>query len=188
MTSKSIPISAVGVLLISFLSISRADIYPGDGGFQAICQEIIDDVAANSIPFRQLGSNGQLYVQETLTRAALCRRLTAQHNAKNSFYLGGAIVSTAECVAALTAPTPYGISDWNNWAGRHCGVWKSTDQSGSVTQTFTDHALWMNAAVTSSGFYRQNVIFVSRTQSCCVNGWNEAGGTVSKAIPNTRHT
>ena len=178
-------VSVVGVLLLSLLSLSMADIYPGDGGFQVICQEIIDDVAGNLITFRELvpctGSScsNQLQVREYLTRASLCNRLTAQHNSKNAAYLGGATVSSSQCQAALNAPAFYGTTEWNNWSGRHCGTWRSTDSSGTVTQTFTDHALW-NTAALSGGFARQTVTFLTR--SCCTEGWNESGGTVSQLM------
>ena len=59
----------------------------------------------------------------------------------------------------------------------------STDSSATVTQTFTDNALW-NTAVSSDGiqFVRQSVTFLTRTGIGCDNGWNESGGTVSQTI------
>ena len=178
--SKSVISSVVGALLITVISVSKADDYPGDAGFQAICQEIIDDVTADSIPFRRLGAGGVLIIHETPTKYALCQRLTTRHNSKNAAYLGGSMVNIPECVGAFAAPVTYGLAEWNNWAGLHCGAWRNVDEYCVVTQTFTDHARWNNAVTTTSGFYRQEVNFLSRTDPCCLNGWNEAGGTVSQ--------
>lgn len=181
----------IGALFLSTLSLTRADIWPGDGGFYDICVEIINDVNANSIRFRELVKSctstwwwktctNNIQVRETLTQATLCNRLTDQHNTNNAAYIGGASVSSSECQAALNGPALYGIPEWNNWSGRHCGTWKSTDSSGTVTNTFTDNALW-NTAVPSDGilYVRQSVTFLTRPGTCCDDGWNESGGTVS---------
>ena len=179
------------VVFLSTLSLTQADIWPGDDGFYDICVEIIDDVNGNSIPFRELVRSctgwwswrrcNYLQVRETLTRATLCNRLTAQHNTKNAPYIGRASVTSLECQSALLGPAIYGIPEWNNWSGRHCGTWRSTDSSGTVTQTFTDNAFW-NTAVPSDSipFVRQSVTFLTRAGTCCDNGWNESGGTVSR--------
>ena len=147
-----------GALLLTLVSLGKADVYPGEAAFQNICQEIINDVTGNSIEFKELvtvcsgwwGCSSTLQIRETLTCATLCNRLTAQHNTKNAPYIGGASVTSSECQSALLGPAIYGIPQWNNWSGRHCGTWRSTDSSGTVTQTFTDNALW-NTAVPSDG-------------------------------------
>ena len=161
-----------GALLLTLVSLGKADVYPGEAAFQNICQEIINDVTGNSIEFKELvtvcsswwGCSSTLQIRETLTRATLCNRLTAQHNTKNAPYIGGASVTSSECQSALLGPAIYGIPQWNNWSGRHCGTWRSTDSSGTVTQTFTDNALW-NTAVPSDGiqFVRQSVTFLTRS-------------------------
>ena len=189
MLSAATVVGVLGTLLFTVLSPCKADIYPGDGAFQDICQEIIDDVAANAIPFRHLvticggwwGCTDHLQVYETLTRQELCDRLTNQHNTNNALYLGGATVSSSECQAALLAPLFYTATEWNNWSGRHCGTWRSTDASGTVTQTFTDNALWNTAVPSSSvGFVTQSVTFLTRPGTCCDDAWNESGGLVSQ--------
>ena len=180
MLSAATVASVLGTLLL-VLGLSRADIYPGDGGFQDICEEIIDDVAGNAIPFRHLVTIcGGLQVYETVTQQELCDRLTDQHNTKNAVYLDGAMVDSSECLTALSNPLFYAAAEWNNWSGRHCGTWKSTDASGTVTQTFTDHALWNTAVPSASvGFVTQSVTFLTRPGTCCDDAWNESGGTVS---------
>ena len=126
-------------------------------------------MAGNSIEFKELvtvcsgwwGCSSTLQIRETLTRATLCNRLTAQHNTKNAPYIGASVTSS-ECQSALLGPATYRIPQWNNWSGRHCGTWRSTDSSGTVTQTFPDNAPW-NTAVPSDGiqFVRQSVTFLT---------------------------
>ena len=174
----------IGALFLSTLGPARADRWPGWTRFDDICREIIDDVVGNSIPFRELVNNygncwwwtceSYLQVHETLSRSILCDRLTQLHNSVNSAYLGGASVYSYECQNALNAPALYGLSDWNNWSGRHCGTWRNTDGTG----VFLDNAIWYAANPSSGyGYNRQSVTFLTR--NCCNNGWNESGGTVS---------
>ena len=159
------------------LGISKADIWPGDGGFYTICLEILNDVSGDAIRFRQ--SFDYMDIRETLSRFQLCDRLTTQHNTHNSVYLGGAGVTNSECVAALNSPLSYDTAEWNNWSGRHCGSWRSIGEDGTVGSPDTDHALW-NTAVPSGAYQRQSVTFLTRPGTCCDDGWNESGGTVSK--------
>lgn len=164
----------IGLFLISMLGISKADIWPGDGGFYDICLEILDDVSGDAIRFRQ--SFDYTDIRETLSRFQLCNRLTTQHNTHNSVYLGGAGVTNSECVAALNSPLSYDTAEWNNWSGRHCGSWRSIGGGGAVGSPDTDHALW-NTAVPSGAYQRQSVTFLTRPGTCCDDGWNESGGT-----------
>ena len=175
-----------GALLLTLLSLGKADVYPGDAAFQNICQEIVDGVAGNLIEFKKLvttcsgwlGCSSSLQIRETITRQTLCDRLTSKHNSNNAAYLGGTAISSSECQSALLAPASYGIPEWNRRSGRHCGTWRSTDSSGTVTQTFTDHALFSTAVQSGSiGVVRQSVTFLTRP-SCCNDAWTESGGNV----------
>ena len=158
---------------------ASADVYPGDVEFDRICREIILKTSQDSIQFWQLkkvckgwfsGCSYELQIREIVTQAAVCKVLTLQHNTNNAKYLGGVTVSVSQCVSALKMPALYGANSWNMWAGRHCGVWTSSN-----SQTFVDNALW-NAAQSGNGYVRQNVRFETRT--CCNEGWNASGGKV----------
>ena len=182
--------SMIGVVaLFCVLSICRADVYPGPVAFQDICQEIIGDVTADAIRLREFvtncGPSGctiSLQIRETLTQQALCERLTEQHNTHNAGHLGASMVTVTECDNAFESPLFYAPNSWNNWAGRHCGHWKNTNQCGTVTDTFTDHALWDMTDVSGgvNGFYTQSVMFLTRPGTCCNNGWNQSGLSVSQ--------
>ena len=82
-----------GTVFLCTLSLASADQWPGDGGFDAICREIIDDVARNAIQFRQLDGTGntrftcqnRLRVREVMSRIDLCNRLIAQHNIRYGY-------------------------------------------------------------------------------------------------------
>ena len=52
MQSAATVVGALGLLLLTALSLCGADIYPGDGVFRNIHQEMINNVAADSIPLR----------------------------------------------------------------------------------------------------------------------------------------
>ena len=178
-----VPSSMVlGLFIFSILAAqSKADIWPGSGGFYTICQEILSDVASDAIRFRQSFDYNQ--IREVLSKAQLCNRLVDQHNVHNMAYLGGAGVGYSECEDALDLNPPllYGIDEWDNWSGRHCGSWRTIDDDGIVSLPHTDHALWNPAAVPfGSAFRRQSVTFLTRSGTCCDNGWNESGGTVSQ--------
>ena len=117
------------VALFCVIGLCRADVYPGPVAFQSICQEIIDDVTADAIRFREFvttsGPSGytvSLQIRETLTQQALCERLTEQHNTHNAGHLGGSMVTVTECDNAFDSPLFYAPNRWNNWAGRHCGT------------------------------------------------------------------
>ena len=165
--------SSLCTLLVAAVCVGlvTGDQWPGSGGFYDICVEIIDDVNGNSIPFRELSSN-QLTERERLSRSQLCNRLTNQHNTHNSGFIA-ASVSQAACSNALLSPALYQTADWNQWAGKHCGTWYSSDGS-----TFPDHANWNNAGI-QSGFHHQDVNFFGRSCQTCHDGWNESGGGVS---------
>lgn len=175
-------------LLLTVFDPAAADIWPGRSTYDGICLEIINDAAANSIPFRKLvttcsgwwwwrSCRNQLVVQETISRFTLCNRLVQQHNTYNQVFIGGVSLTTSVCQTALNSPARYSISEWNNWSGRHCGTWTSTTGSG---ETFNDEAYWSTAVPAANiGFYRQDVTF-DRSGSCCDDAWNESGGNVSK--------
>lgn len=173
---------------LSLLGVGSADIYPGDADFQDICQEIINIVAANSVPFQDLvtvcsgwwGCISTLHVRETLTQTAICRRLVKRHTVSNQAYLGGSKVTLSECTGAFASPVSYEIADWNKWYGRHCGSWNNVDSStGMVSQTFIDHSL-RSVAISVANLNRQDVTFYSRPGTCCNDAWTESGGGVSQ--------
>ena len=178
------------VVALLLMTTTRADVWPGQAGYDAICQEIIDDTEANIIPFRRLVRScsgwwgwrcrNKLETRETLSRLRLCNRLVQQHNTYNSAFLSGANVSSFQCLTAFSSPALYGVAQWNNWAGRHCGTWTNTAGSGA----FDDEAYW-NTAVPSPniGYHRQAVTF-DRPGTCCDSGWNESGGSVSPSTAN----
>ena len=116
----------------------------------------------------------------------MCQILVARHNTRAASFIGGITISELECQSALLAPQVYLPADWNRWAGRHCGTWKQLDDNGVITQTFIDNALWHPAITTYNSnfnqyFYKQNVVF-DRPGTCCDDGWNESGGSVSRHI------
>ena len=178
-------VTTTAIVLFSLLWVSRADYWPGDAQFQTICRTIIDEVNANTIRRRGLGSNGQIEVHETLTQEQLCDRLTVQQSLKNRNFLGGSIITSDECMDAFQSPKLYRPVDWNQWRGRHCGEWQQTSSYGGedVGLAERDNALWHYAGQYVKGgdvFYRQNVQFFGR-HSCCEDGWNESGGSVSSS-------
>lgn len=74
---------ATGAVILCTLSLASADKWPGDGAFDALCREIIDNVARNAIQFKSMdmaGStrftcNNQLRTREVISRSSLCNRL-----------------------------------------------------------------------------------------------------------------
>ena len=178
--STTVTTAGIAVLLC-VLSTSWADYWPGDAEFQNICRTIIDEVSSNCIRRRGLGSGGQIEVHETLTRQQLCDRLVLQHETHNAAYLWHSSVTTDECLDVLSGePEFYTPEKWNNWRGRHCGSWQSTDGAGgaNVGMAERDDALWNYAQLSYGIYYRQTVDF-TRRDPCCEDGWNESGGTVS---------
>ena len=182
--------TAAVVAILSILSLASADIYPGDAVFQNICQEIINSMAADSVPFKELvtvcsgwwGCTSTLQLRETLTKATICQRLVDRHTTSNEAYLGGA-VTLIECTSAFAAPDPYGVEHWDQWYGRHCGAWRNVDNSGTVIQTFTDHSLRSLAGPGASpGFFRQDISLFNRPP-CCNTAWTESGPSVSSIEP-----
>ena len=179
-------------LLITVFDQTAADVWPGRDTYDAICLEIINDAAANAIPFRRLvrtcsgwwwweTCRNRPEVHETVSRFTLCDRLVQQHNSYNQALLGVAALTVFECHNALSSPAHYGIVEWNNWSGRHCGTWTSTAGSGG---TFNDEAYWSTAVPAANiGFYRQDVTF-DRPGICCDDAWNESGGDVSQQSMN----
>ena len=175
------------ILALSVAGITSADVYPGDTAFQSICQEIINNVAANSVTFWNLvtvcnppwGCYGTLQERETLTRVNLCARLVQHNSYSNEAFLGGAEVTVGECMGAFNAPVSYGVAEWNMWTGRHCGVWRNVNSNGGVSLPFTDNSLRNAAGPSSSpGVYRQDLSLLNRP-SCCNTAWTESGGAVS---------
>ena len=189
-------LSSLCTILVTALCVGlvAGDQYPGQFTFYDICAEIIDDVSGNSIHFRRLqntckfkprpqprltiprlASRGcyRLVERERLSRFQLCDRLVTQHNDHNSGFIGASVSLTACTANALLNPLPYQAADWNQWAGKHCGTWYSSD--GDV---FPDNAIWNNAGI-QGGFHHQEVNFLGRTCVNCHDGWNESGGGVS---------
>ena len=162
---------------------SLADIFPGSTRYHDICLEIINGVASNSIEFKQRYPPCPLLncqPAETISRSVLCQRLVSVHNVHAASYIGGIFIYPWDCLTALASTQPYLAADWSNWAGKHCGKWWQIDGSGSV---FVDNAVWHSPTTTydiatGETFYRQDVVF-DRYGTCCDDGWNESGGTVS---------
>ena len=151
----------LGLFIFSILAAqSKADIWPGDCNFYTICQEILSDVASDAIRFRQSFDYNQ--IREVLNKAQLCNRLVVQHNVHNMAYFGdpGEGVGYSECEDALDLNPPllYGIDEWDNWSGRHCGSWRTIDDNGNVCPPHTDHA---PAAVPLGSV--QSVTFLTRS-------------------------
>ena len=174
----------IGALILAMAGSSSADVYPGDDAFDELCREISINVTKNSIHLWELkkeckgwwsGCTYYLKVRDVLTKASICNKLTAQHNSHNAAYIDGVTISSTQCVAAMTAPKFYNAENWNEWSGKHCGTWKSTNAKGAVTMTFIDNAQWYSAQPMGI-YFRQSVKFLTR--KCCTAGWNASGGKV----------
>ena len=159
-------LSSLCTILVTALCVGlvAGDQYPGQFKFYDICLEIINDVIANNIRFREL-QNSQLVQREQLSRYELCDRLVTQHNTHNSGFIGASVSLTDCSTNALLNPLPYQAADWNQWAGKHCGTWFNSD--GNV---FTDNANWNNA-ILLNGFHHQEVNFFGRNCVNCHDGW-----------------
>ena len=171
--------------LLLLARVSLADILPSQCRYRQICEEIVSGVDNDLIHFRQADPpcsqpNCPL-AEPPRSRQHVCQRLISKHNLRAASFIGGTIIYTWDCLAALSSPQPYGPADWNKWAGKHCGTWRSDD--GSV---FTDNALWRAPATYSTPwdtFHLQRVVF-ERPGTCCDDGWNESGGSVrDRSIP-----
>ena len=175
-------ITAGALLLLT--AVSLADILPSQCRYREICEEIVNGVSNDQIEFKQRDPPCPLLncplAEPPLSRLDLCYRLTSKHNAHAASFIGGTVIYAWNCLAALTSPQPYGPADWSKWAGKHCGKWRSVDGSGTVTQTFTDNALWQAPTTYSTPwdtFQLQRAVF-ERPGTCCDDGWNESGGGV----------
>lgn len=183
MTAGILPV--IGGALLLLTTCTLADVLQTQCRYREICEEILNGVSNDQIEFKQRSPpcpqlNCPL-AEPPISRSDLCYRLISKHNAHAASFIGGVTLYAWDCLAALNSPQPYTPTDWNKWAGRHCGTWKSVDGTGTVTHTFTDNALWKAPTTYSTPwdtFHLQRVVF-DRPGTCCDDGWNESGGSVS---------
>ena len=201
----------VGALVLSMLNLMKADIWPGQRIYDEICLEIINDAAADSIPFRKLTTCFVwwgipikcLQVHEITSREDLCKRLIQQHNSYNSLSLevGESAVSGSgqENTASEELPTisfiDMSVTTTECLAAfrspTRYGVHEWNKWSGRHCGTwwstdddteYTINALWSSPFNSAKvGFLRQDVLF-DRPGECCDDSWNESGGNVSYTI------
>lgn len=127
--------AGAAIVLFLFSHSVRSDVYPGDTQYNQICEWIVNNVAANSIPLYQynLGSSPATY-----NRNQLCTELTHRHNYGSSggapqtnseFLLGSSsgYISGTACASAMASPSASGYQSssagWQSWAGIHQGSW-----------------------------------------------------------------
>ena len=165
---------AAGFLLCALVSLSQADVYPGDYRIKEIQHYIHQNLQQDRIVFRDPADPS---IQHVLDVTDLCGQLLL--GILSAFI--GENIHPYYCVYALRGINfqQYGLAEWNLWQGRHCGVWKTVaDHDWRVVLSSTPASERMEAASSVGEYFRQNLRFSDRQGTCCTTGWNGSGGNV----------
>ena len=172
MMSSTATIGMVGVLLLTIIGLSQADVCFSQTTEEQQCNTIrgiiLDGVNNNQIVFSGvLPSN---------TKSNICNQLTNIHNSNNQAFLGGTEVTSLECTGALSSPPPQQYTtaaQLDEWTGVHCGTWYHNGGPQAV-----DNIKFQTPA--SGSPYAQTVVYSNRGIPCC-DPFNEIGqGNVSQ--------